>query len=107
APLVSRPAFSIVATPHYFPYARQIDLERWADSIGPDSQFKEGGPSPLCEGRMPANLSMPRPGSGVPAFDADDETMVAMVGRAAGGECPAPVARPHSTTFMPDCCSNE
>ena len=110
----SLPAFSIIAVPDFFPYAGQIDLEQWVEqypSHNRANQFKEGGPAPLCEGRLPANATMPRPGNpSVPAFDRKDATMVAIVGRPyaqAAGPTNADRLTLRTTSFMTDACSDE
>ncbi len=110
----SRPAFSIIAVPDFFPYAGQIDLEQWANDYPSHNhahQFKEGGPAPLCEGRLPANATMSRPGDPLrPAFDRKDETMVAIVGRPyaqAAGPTNADRVSLRATSFLTDACSNE
>jgi hypothetical protein len=110
----ARPAFSIIAVPDFFPYAGQIDLEQWANDYPSHNhahQFKEGGPAPLCEGRLAANVTMPRPGNpSQPAFDRSDQTMVAIVGRPyaeASGATNAERVTLHATSFMTDASSNE
>jgi hypothetical protein len=110
----ARPAFSIIAVPDFFPYAGQIDLEQWAKDFPSHNhahQFKEGGPAPLSDGRLPANVTMQRPGGLTePAFDRSDATMVAIVGRPyaqAAGPTNAARVRLHTTSFLTDACSNE
>jgi hypothetical protein len=110
----SRPAFSIIAVPDFFPYAGQIDLEQWANDFPSHNhahQFKEGGPAPLCEGRLAANATMLRPGDpSQPAFDRREETMVAIVGRPyaqAAGPTNADRLALRTTSFLSDACSNE
>lgn len=110
----TRAAFSVMAAPDFFPFASEIDIAEWVvefPSHNRMDQFKEGGPAPLCEGRLPVNPTLNLPGSpGTPAFDRSDETMVAIVSRAyreAAG--PTQWKRPpsRSTTWMTDACSNE
>ena len=108
------PAFSIIAVPDFFPYAGQIDLAQWANDFPSHNhahQFKEGGPAPLCEGRLAANATMLRPGSpSQHAFDRHDETMVAIVGRPyaeAAGPTNADRLALHNTSCLSDACSNE
>jgi hypothetical protein len=110
----SRPAFSIIAVPDFFPYAGQIDLEQWANGFPSHNhghQFKEGGPAPLCEGRLAANATMGWPGDlSRPAFARADETMVAVVGRPyaqAAGPTNADRIALRTTSFLTDACSNE
>jgi hypothetical protein len=108
------PAFSIIAVPDFFPYAGQIDLEQWANDFPSHNhahQFKEGGPAPLSEGRLPANATTTRPGDLTAlAFDRSDNTMVAIVGRPyarAAGPTNAERVALRTTSFLTDACSNE
>ena len=76
----SHTAFSIVTAPDFFPYADELHISDHTE--GTESQFKAGGPAPLCEGRYRVNPAVlpGRPGGGV-SLDRDDVTMVAIVGR--------------------------
>src|SRR5262249_53523495 len=69
----------------------------------------QGAPWPLCEGRRPANLELPRPGAlSKKAFDRNDETVVAIVGsRPLSVPEKAPARRKRFPSFLPDAASNE
>jgi hypothetical protein len=106
-----RPAFSVVTAPDYFPFADEIDINDWVETFpnhNAQDQFKNGGPDPLCHGRLPANITLHLPGSSAPAFDASDTTAVAIVGRpyveAQGVTHVRPTHR--TTTFLSDGASN-
>jgi hypothetical protein len=89
------PAYSLVAAPDFFPLADQLEVANWVrrDLKNRQEQFAQGAPWPLCEGRRPANLELPRPGApSRKAFDRNDETVVAVVG-------PRPLA---TRTHAPD-----
>jgi hypothetical protein len=76
------PAYSLVAAPHFFPLADQLEISNWArrSLINYQEHFAQGSPWPLCEGRRPANLELSRADSlGERAFDRNDETMTAIV----------------------------
>src|SRR5262249_48449239 len=50
-----RAAFSVMAAPDFFPFASEIDISEWVGKFPSHNrmdQFKEGGPAPLCEGRL-------------------------------------------------------
>lgn len=66
------PAFSIVTAPDFFPCIKNLDIQKFA------SNFKEGGPSPLCEGRLQANVHTRDPETGSAVFG-DADTMVAAI----------------------------
>ena len=77
------PAYSLVAAPDFFPLADQLEVANWVrrDLKNRQEQFAQGAPWPLCEGRRPANLELPRPGApSRKAFDRNDETVVAGLG---------------------------
>jgi hypothetical protein len=85
-----RPAFSIVAPPDFFPSLDQMELWEWLHekSLPVRTQFKEGGPDPLCFGRLPPNPATIDPFTARHAFQQDDEpsahrdeTMAAVVSR--------------------------
>lgn len=73
-------AYSIVATPDYFPVVRQGDLVRWTDQSAPPAllstiwPINPGRPEPLSAQRYAANLELPGAG-----FDKGDDTMTAIV----------------------------
>ena len=74
------PAYSIVASPDYFPAVRQSDLVRWTDQSAPPGLLSTiwprnpGRPEPLSAQRVAANLELAAP------FDPTDETMTAIIG---------------------------
>ena len=96
------PAFSIITAPDFFPYVKNIDLAEFED------HFKQGGPSPLCEGRLLANQRLRDPQTDATIFG-DDETVVSIVGfapRGLGVEEPASLASTHLCTTLTDGASN-
>jgi hypothetical protein len=74
-------AYSLVAPPDFYAYVKQQDLmDWWGQSVPPEIQSNiwldpPGAPTPLCDERFAANLSLD--GSG---FEATDDTMTAIVG---------------------------
>jgi hypothetical protein len=108
----AQPAYSVVTAPDFFPLADAMDLEEWVWTHAGDdgaSQFKEGGPEPLCFGRFPVNPGIRSPyGDGIAAFDRKDQTMVAIVGRPmrdARGFIES--GRRERTSYLTDAASNE
>lgn len=79
--LPSRPAYSLVTAPDFLPLVDQTEITAWVrERPGLNElQFRQGNPWPLSEARIAANLSLPLPGAGTRAFDADDTTMTAIV----------------------------
>jgi hypothetical protein len=80
--LQSLPAYSLVAAPHFFPLADQLQISNWVrrSLINYQEQFAQGSPWPLCEGRRPANIELPRPENLMErAFGRDDDTVTAIV----------------------------
>jgi len=81
-PLQSLPAYSLVAAPHFFPLADQLQITNWVrrSLINYQEQFAQGSPWPLCEGRRPANIELPRPDDLMDrAFGRDEDTVTAIV----------------------------
>lgn len=80
------PAYSIVATPHFFPRVNQSDLMNWTDQSVPPELLNilwpenPGKPQALSDQRYAANLSL----AGA-AFDPNDDTMTAIVGAFGSG----------------------
>ncbi len=108
----ARPAYSLVTAPDFFPLADAMDLEEWVwTHTGDDgaSQFKEGGPEPLCFGRFPANPAIGSPyGDDAAAFDRNDQTMVAIIGRPMRDtRGPIESGRRERTSYLTDAASNE
>jgi hypothetical protein len=78
----SLPAYSLVAAPHFFPLADQLQISNWVrrSLINYQEQFAQGSPWPLCEGRRPANVELPRPDNLMErAFARDEDTVTAIV----------------------------
>jgi hypothetical protein len=78
----SLPAYSLVTAPNFFPLTDQLEITNWArrSLINYQEHFANGAPWPLCEGRNPANIELPRADDPLEiAFDRGDETMTAMV----------------------------
>ena len=105
------PAYSLVSAPDFFPLADQLEVANWVrrDPKNRQEQFAQGAPWPLCEGRRPANLELPRPGAPArKAFDRNDETVVAVVGpRPLATRTHAPDRKKRFTSFLPDAASSE
>jgi hypothetical protein len=111
-PQPSLPAYSLVAAPHFFPLADQLEISNWVrrNFFNFQEHFAQGAPWPLCEGRRPVNIELPRADSqGDRAFSRQDETVTAIVG-------PQPRSREHvaskdrrklSVSFLTDAASNE
>ena len=79
----SRPAYSLVTAPDFFPTCDQRELTEWTSSNAvPESIRDEIWPVPpetLCDQRLAANLQLPGgPGGGQP-FDPTETTMPALV----------------------------
>jgi hypothetical protein len=78
-------AFSVVTAPDFFPCIKNLDLQKFG------SNCREGGPSPLCEGRLQANVHSRDPATGAIVFG-DDDTIAAAV-------CTAPRGTPAASPF--------
>jgi hypothetical protein len=74
-------AYSLIAAPDFYPYIKQLDLMKWVEqSVPPDIRPNiwldpPGAPTPLCDDRIAADLSLE--GSG---FQRTDDTMTAIIG---------------------------
>lgn len=104
-------AYSLVAAPDFLPMADQLEVANWVrrDLKNCQEHFAQGAPWPLCEGRRPANLELPRPGApSKKAFDREDETVVAIVGmRPLSVQTLSPDRKKSFASFLPDAASNE
>ena len=104
------PAYSIVAAPDFYPYADQVELERWfrQTHTDPKSQFRNGGPSSLSGERLTANPEHNDPLTGKPAFPSDDTTIsVAFSLAARTDHHTGPVASSvRMVSFLSDASSN-
>ena len=82
-------AYSLVASPDYFPAVRQSDLTRCTDQSVPPRVLRHiwppnpGRPEPLSSQRVAANLEL----KGA-AFNSSDDTMTAIVGSFGSGKGP-------------------
>jgi|JI8StandDraft_1071087.scaffolds.fasta_scaffold00148_6 hypothetical protein len=80
------PAYSIVATPDFFPAVNQTDLMKWTDQSVPPVLLNilwpenPGMPQALSDQRYAANLELSGAG-----FDQGDDTMTAIVGAFGSG----------------------
>ena len=103
-------AYSLVTAPDFFPLADQMEIANWVreDMRNREQQFAQGAPWPLCEGREPANLELPRPSSpSESAFNRSDTTVVAVVApRPLSREKSSPARRKRFSSFLPDAASN-
>jgi hypothetical protein len=83
------PAYSLVTAPDFFPSCDQRELMEWTGSVGVPpalrGQIWNVVPDTLCDVRLAANIQLPKS-----PFDADDETMTAVVGL----DGPAPSGAP-------------
>ena len=81
------PAYSIVATPHFFPAVNESDLMEWTDQSVPPVLLNilwpenPGKPEALSDQRYAANLELSGAG-----FDPVDDTMTAIVGPFGSGK---------------------
>jgi hypothetical protein len=103
-------AYSLVSAPDFFPLSDQLEITNWVRQNLQKVQehFKQGAPWPLCEGRQPANLELPRPDApNKKAFDRKDETVTAIVGTKPNSIAThAPRRRKRFASFLPDAASN-
>jgi hypothetical protein len=80
------PAYSIIATPDFFPAVNQSDLMKWTDQSVPPVLLNilwpenPGKPEALSDQRYAANLELSGAG-----FDPNDDTMTAIVGAFGSG----------------------
>jgi hypothetical protein len=101
-------AYSLVATPDYFPRVKQSDLMRWTNESAPLSLVATiwpevpGRPEALSDQRIAANLEL-----GAAGFDRDDDTMTAIVGLfgPAGTRTQIDPERGHRTSSLTDAAS--
>jgi hypothetical protein len=74
----SRPAYSLVAAPDFFPSSGQRELTEWTTSREVPVALRQSiwavPPAPLCDIRLPANLQLPHN-----SFDPDEVTVTAVV----------------------------
>jgi len=81
------PAYSVVASPDFFPRVRQSDLVKWTDQSAPPALLPNiwpvnpGRPEPLSSQRYAANLELKDAG-----FNPSDDTMTAIVGCCGSGK---------------------
>jgi hypothetical protein len=104
------PAYSIVAAPDFYPYADQVELQRWFQQsrTDPKSQFRNGGPSSLSGERLTANPQHNDPLTGKPAFPRTDTTISVAFSLAARTEHHTSPAAPEAkmVSFLSDASSN-
>lgn len=81
--VTTRPAYSLVGAPDFFPSAGQREMTEWARSpeVPPALRDQIWGvpPEALCDTRLPANLQMPSN-----KFDATETTITAVVPQLGG-----------------------
>jgi hypothetical protein len=111
----SKPAYSLVTAPDFFPLVDQITISRWASRnfVNLQDQFGQGSPEALSTGRLPANPTLTLAGApqARAAFDRGDHTMTAVLGVVKIGAntqqaAPNMGIRDGSTTFLPDAASD-
>jgi hypothetical protein len=110
------PAFSVVTAPDFFPHAGEIDIQDWTDLVDNGDvqmQFRSGTPVPLCQGRLPPNLTLQTPIKGARAFSPQDDTAVAVLSSPPLGSNSTPRRRgdrgleqSQATTFLTDGASD-
>jgi hypothetical protein len=104
------PAYSIVAAPDFYPYADQVELQRWFQQThtDPKSQFRNGGPSSLSGERLTANPEHDDPLTGKQAFPRTDTTISVAFSLAARTERHTSPAAPDvkMVSFLSDASSN-
>ena len=107
----SLPAYSLVAAPHFFPLADQLEISSWVrrNFANYQEHFAQGAPWPLCEGRRAVNIELPRADShGDRAFSRTDVTVTAIVGcQPRSREHVAADRKKRFVTFLTDAASNE
>lgn len=96
------PAFSLIASPTFYPYTNQRELTQWTETLMP-ADLRAGiwaiPPRPLSDRRMAANINHPV------GFDIADDTVTAVVShptdaRAAQSGVPSILIRQHA--LLPD-----
>lgn len=104
------PAYSIVAAPDFYPYADQVELQRWFQQThtDPKSQFRNGGPSSLSGERLAANPQHIDPLTGKQAFARLDTTISVAFSLAARTDhhTSPPVSAARMVSFLSDASSN-
>jgi hypothetical protein len=95
----SRPAFSLITAPDFFPLGDQFEVE-----TDPTIRRVE----PLSKGRLPVNPALPLPSNPLAfAFDRADRTYTAIVGGTASGPVASILGHPNRlVSFLPDAASN-
>ena len=100
------PAYSIVASPHFFPFINQTDLMQWTNqSVLPSlvqyiwDASGGGPPQALSDQRYAANLKLD-----AVSFDPQDDTMTAIVGLYGSSGAPTRIerAKNHRASMLPD-----
>ena len=106
----ARPAWSLITAPDFFPEVDQMDLHSWVEEREDElsSTFSNGGPEPLCLGRLGVNPALTLPGSRrVRAFPPGEKTLVAVYAvRREGPAHRVPGAEPRMSTWLPDAAGN-
>jgi hypothetical protein len=104
-------AYSLVTAPDFFPRSDQFEVTNWVRRNFQNVQehFSQGSPWPLCEGRRPANIELPRPDAPKrKAFARDDLTVTAIVGpRFMSTKRHAQDREKRFASYLPDAASNE
>ena len=98
-----KPAFSLMTAPDFMPLVGNVDIHKYSGN------FVEGGPQALCEGRLPANLTLCDPETGKPVFSSKEDTITSIVALPRKGVRQA-VAAVHApfpmTRFLTDAASD-
>ncbi len=109
------PAYSLVTALNFFPLADQIDIEKWkktrTGTINGDfnDQFRQGGAAPLSNGRLGINPKINNPLTSSSAFNRDESTITAIVGKKPQTVIAAPNNQLRGNlliSFLPDSASN-
>jgi len=96
---MAAPAFSVITAPDFFPCVGGLDISGFVN------HFKDGGPSPLCEGRLRATPGLRNPDTDAVVFDKDD-TVAAIVSKAPRGNSQHPAVSVAVTNSLTDGASN-
>lgn len=97
---MAAPAFSVITAPDFFPCIGNLDIASFS------GHFKDGGPSPLCEGRLSANSSLRDPDTYARIFGQDDTVAAAVSWRSRGDKREAACDPVPVTTALTDGASN-
>jgi hypothetical protein len=106
-------AYSLVTAPDFLPLVDQTTIFAWAQELagGEQTQFAQGRPWPLSQGRWAANPAILQPDTTSAAFDPTDETMTAVLNIRQLGTVTSQLKPPAAVTdasvsYLPDASAN-